>query len=572
MSSKLKLVLCWHMHQPEYRDPRDGVYQQPWTYLHAIKDYVDMVAHLERYPAAKAVVNFVPILLEQLDDYAQQIETWSRTRQTDSLRDPLLRALADPSCVSDPEDRIHLVSALMRANEQRIIQRFPALESLVKLGRALLTATDNGYYVSDDYLGDLAVWYHLGWMGETVRQSDVTVKTLLRQDSGFTQTQRHQLLDVIGNLMSGLFDRYRSLAEAGRIELSMTPYAHPIVPLLLDMRAGLESEPHAPQPSHLRYGKGAERVQWHLEHGRAVFERYFGVRPNGCWPSEGAISEQTIHAMAHAGFTWLASGDQLLSNSLTRSHGEEPGWHSQHGEAIACRHRVWQFDHLAPALFFRDDALSDKIGFDYQNWHADDAIHDFIHHLETIREACDGKDAVVSVILDGENAWEYYPDNGFWLLDNIYKHLSKHPHIELTTFGEVVHQSPKRTTLKHIVAGSWVYGTLSTWIGSQDKNRAWDLLVEARDAYERRKAEDNWDEETLALNRQQLAICEGSDWFWWFGDYNPSDAVRDFDRLYRLHLTRLYELLDEPVPESLKHTLASGTGHPESGGVMRRGH
>lgn len=571
MNSQLKLVVCWHMHQPEYRDPRDGVYQQPWTYLHAIKDYVDMAAHLERYPAAKAVVNFVPILLEQLDDYAHQIGRWQKSGDIKALRDPLLQTLADPGSIDGSSDRIRVVEALMRANEERIVHRFEPLNDLVKVGRALLSTTKNGQYVSNDFLSDLSVWYHLGWMGETVRQEDPRIKSLLRHESDFSEPQRHQLLGIIGELIGGLFDRYRKLAEAGRIELSMTPYAHPIMPLLLDLRAGTQSEPHAPQPAHSYYQNGAERVHWHLEHGRKVFERYFGIRPVGCWPSEGAISEHTIHAIARAGFSWIASGDQLLSNSLAKSRGEAPGSHA-HADGIEhCRYRIWQFDHLAPALFFRDDGLSDRIGFDYQNWHADDAIHDFIAHLEKIRTACEGEDAVVSVILDGENAWEYYPDNGFWMLDNLYKHLSDHPHFELTTFGAVTKQTPKRTELKHIVAGSWVYGTLSTWIGSPEKNHAWDLLVDARNAYERCKESEDWDADTLARNRQQLAICEGSDWFWWFGDYNPSDAVRDFDRLYRLHLTRLYELLKAPVPEALGHSLATGSGKPEGGGVMRRG-
>jgi len=571
MSTKLKLVLCWHMHQPEYRDPRDGVYQQPWTYLHAIKDYVDMAAHLERFPDARAVVNFVPILLEQLDDYASQIREWQQNGDVRLLRDPLLQVLADPPAVNDSAERASVVEALMRANEERIIHRFEPLNELVKIGRSLLAVTQNGRYISDGFLADLAVWYHLGWLGETVRQGDVRIKSLLRHEAGFSENQRHQLLGIIGELIGGIFDRYRKLAEAGRIELSMTPYAHPIMPLLLDLRAGTQSEPHAPQPTHSVYDNGAERVKWHLDHGRKVFEHYFGTRPTGCWPSEGAISEQTIHALAKAGFAWIASGDQLLSNSLAKSRGEAPGSHAHADGIDHCRHRVWQFDHLAPALFFRDDGLSDRIGFDYQNWHADDAIHDFIAHLEQVRKDCDGKDAVVSVILDGENAWEYYPDNGFWMLDNLYKHLSRHPHFELTTFGEVIKQTPKRKQLDHIVAGSWVYGTLSTWIGSPGKNEAWDLLVDARNAYERCKEAGGWDAETLERNRKQLAICEGSDWFWWFGDYNPSDAVRDFDHLYRLHLTRLYELLGEPVPEALSHSLASGSGSPEGGGVMRRG-
>ena len=562
MTTKIKVVLCWHMHQPEYRDPTNGVYQQPWTYLHGIKDYVDMVAHLERHPSARAVVNFVPILLEQLDDYAAQIASWRSSGDPGDLRDPLLVALAAPEHLVESEERIAVVHALMRANEERIIRRFDPLNELIDIGRSLLTVTDEGSYISDAFIGDLAIWYHLGWMAETVRRTHPDIKKLMKRARGFGAVDRHLMLNIIGDLLAGLFDRYRQLAQSGRIELSMTPYAHPIMPLLLDMRAGTEADPHSPQPEHVAYPQGGDRVLWHLEHGADVFEKYFGLRPTGCWPSEGAISEQTVHALSRSGYGWLASGGQVLANSLTR----------QGIESEECLHRVWQFDHLAPAMFFRDDGLSDLVGFDYQSWHAEDAVADLIHHLQNIRSDCDGQDAVVSIILDGENAWEHYPDNGFWFLDQLYSRLSEHPNIELTTFTDVVKQSLKRSQLKHVVAGSWVYGSLSTWVGSPDKNRAWDLLINARMAYERCKRQHDWSPETEARNRQQLAICEGSDWFWWFGDYNPGDAVRDFDRLFRLQLTRLYELMGEPVPAVLAHPLSSGGGTPEGGGVMRRGH
>ncbi|WP_407276754.1 glycoside hydrolase [Halothiobacillus sp. DCM-1] len=564
-ANKLSVVLCWHMHQPEYRDPRTAQYQQPWTYLHAIKDYVDMAAHLERYPAARAVVNFVPILLEQLDDYGAQIGEFVQHQNPVLLRDVVLRSLVAADSLTDPDERVRVVRALTRANEDRLVRRFEPFQDLIDLARAQLTSTERGEYFSDAFISDLSVWYHLAWMGETVRRSDPLIQSLMTRAAGFSVSDRLALLTRIGELIQGIFPRYRALAEAGRVELSMTPYAHPIMPLLLDVRAGTETLPHDPQPQGAEYALGAERVRWHLQHGLAVFERYFGRRPVGCWPSEGAISEPTIHALSQAGFTWAASGNQVLKNSLAKQNSVDSG----------CGHAVWQFDHLSPALFFRDDGLSDLIGFDYQKWHADDAVGDFIGHLERIAQSCSGSNAVVPIILDGENAWEFYPDNGYWLLDALYKRLSTHPQLVLTTFAEVVERVPARRILPHLVAGSWVYGNLATWIGSDAKNRAWDLLMTARLDYERAEAAGTWDASTQARNRQQLAICEGSDWFWWFGDYNPGDAVRDFDALYRLQLTRLYELIGLPVPSALSQPIClppETTGDQvEAGGIMRRG-
>ncbi|HER19628.1 MAG: glycoside hydrolase [Halothiobacillaceae bacterium] len=565
MTDKLPVVFFWHMHQPEYRDPRDGVYQQPWTYLHAIKDYADMAAHLERWPAARAVVNFVPVLLEQLEDYATQIGRYRSTGSSSELRDPVLKSLVDPGAL-DGEERSRVLAALQRANRERMVDRFPAFARLIRVAESLEQTASPGRYVDDAFIGDLSTWYHLAWCGETLRQSQPLIASLIERQSDYPVEERVALLDLIGETIAGLFDRYRALADRGQVELSMTPYAHPIMPLLQDMRAGLESEPAAPQPEAVSYPGGHERVQWHIEHGRTVFQRLLGREPSGCWPSEGAVSDATVRLLDEAGFSWAASGQQVLRNSLNHLRQE-----------VHCQHQSYELEAGSIRLFFRDDGLSDRIGFDYQNWHADDAIDDLIHHLVSIADTCSHLDVanpIVPIILDGENAWEHYPDNGFWLLDGLYKRLSDHPRLMLTTLGEYLETRPAAVTLPSLVAGSWVYGNLSTWIGESAKNRAWDRLVEAREAYIDAEENDGWDAETARLNAHQLAVCEGSDWFWWFDDSSPADAVRDFDRLYRLQLVRLYELIDRPVPEVLVEPICEPVPDDErikTGGTMRRG-
>jgi len=557
--SKLNVVLCWHMHQPEYRDPQTQVYQQPWTYLHAIKDYVDMVAHLEAHPKARAVVNFVPILLEQLDDYAAQIRGWRR--DATPLRDPLLGALADPGAFAEIDKREKLIRACLRANEQRLIERFAPYAELVEIAKDFLDTPHRLRYLSKDYLTDLVMWYHLAWMAETVRRDEVRVNQWMDQKRGFDARDREGMLALIGELLDGLFERYAVLAREGRVELSMTPYAHPIMPLLLDIPVMREAMPDAPLPADPHYPDGHERVIWHLEHGRAVFKRYFGIEPAGCWPSEGAISEATIRVLAEDGFEWVASGDTVLRNSLLRSDCDV-------GD---CKHLPYRYDGQAPLLFFRDDGLSDLIGFQYQNWHADDAVADLVMHLETIAAHCQGKESVVSIIMDGENAWEHYPHNGYWLLDRLYKTLSDHPNIALRTYADILAQKPTPRKLAHIVAGSWVYGTLSTWIGEKDKNRGWEMLVEAKKAFDQQLESGRINGEQRQRAIRQLAICEGSDWFWWFGDYNPAEAVSDFERLFRLQLRRLYLLLELTPPDYLDEVFAHGGGDPALGGVMRKG-
>ncbi|MEW5839238.1 MAG: glycoside hydrolase family 57 protein [Pseudomonadota bacterium] len=565
--ARLNVVLMWHMHQPEYRDPFSGEFQRPWTYLHAIKDYVDMAAHIEAHPEARAVVNFVPVLLEQIENYAEALQAYLHDRHA-PLPDPLLSALAADSAPQEEKARVELIESCLRANEQRLIQRFPAYAGLARIARDFLKKPEQVRYLGHAFFADLCMWYHLAWMAETVRRSDARIRGLMDKGGGFDVHDRHILLQVIAELMTGLIPRYRELALRGQIELSMTPYAHPIMPLLLDISSTREAWQDVVLPMDkgvvAHYPGGEERVRWHLHEGRRVFERVFGISPVGCWPSEGSVSAATLPLLAEAGFTWAATGSQVLHNSLRASGLAE--------RFKACPHRLYNVDSSpAPKMAFRDDGLSDLIGFKYSTWHADDAVGDLINHLVHIADHCHDGNHVASIIMDGENAWEYYPENGFYFLNGLYKRLAAHPRLRLTTYQELLRDEPVVSELPKLTAGSWVYGTFSTWIGEKDKNRGWTFLIEAKRACDQVLASKTLSAEQEQAVLLQLAICEGSDWFWWFGDYNSAEAVRDFERLFRLHLVRLYELLGVEPPAILGEVMAVGAGNPEAGGVMRTG-
>lgn len=561
--ARLKVVLCWHMHQPQYKDLQTDSYRLPWTYLHAVKDYVDMAAHLENEPGARAVVNFAPILLEQIEDYAARIRAF--LAEGAPIRDPLLAALGETVLPAEPAARMVLAESCLKANEKRLIQPYPRYHQLAEMVRWLRERPELAAYVNDQFLADLLVWYHLAWIGETVRRGDPRLRQLLDKAHGYSLADRRMLLEVIGELLEGVIPRYRRLAESGRVELSMTPYAHPIMPLLLSIDSAREAVPDMPLPALRRYPGGRERVRWHLKRGLETFERHFGFRPRGCWPSEGGVSEATLGLLDEFGFDWAASGETVLANSLRASGVKSLGAHKD------WLHQAYTLDGGRVACFFRDDGLSDAIGFRYSDWHADDAVADFVHHLETIAARMAGRpEAVVSVILDGENAWEYYPANGYYFLSALYQRLAAHPRLELTTYSQVL-QGVKPRTLKRLVAGSWVYGSFSTWIGDKDKNRGWDMLGDAKQAFDQAVQEGRLTGERLERAVEQLAVCEGSDWCWWFGDYNPAGSVSDFDSLYREHLANLYALMGEPPPEYLAHAFTHGGGEQAAGGVMRHG-
>ena len=571
MSKPLDLVFLWHMHQPDYRDYASGDFLLPWVYLHAIKDYTDMAFHLEQHPQVKGTINFVPVLLDQLEDYEQQFTTGQ-------IRDPLLRLLARENLNDlNTAERDLLLTSCFRSNHKSMVAPYHAYKRLSDLYKMLEPGGDIELaYLSGQYFSDLLTWYHLAWCGESVRREHDLVIRLMGKNEGFNYTDRKWLFDLIGQIVGGIIPRYRKLAESGQIELSTTPHYHPLAPLLLDINSASESIPEISLPHSKCYSGGKSRVQAQLLSAQKSHQTRFGVIPQGIWPAEGAVSTELLEVFAAQACRWTASGEGVLANSLRTAEHNLPDranylyrpYHLQ-GEASGVR------------CFFRDDRLSDLIGFEYSRWNGKDAALHFVSQLESIaQQAPEGEVPVVSVILDGENAWEYYPYNGYHFFADLYSELQAHSTISTTTYSgyldrrdaaEGNQQLAKEGELLRLVAGSWVYGNFSTWIGSPDKNRAWDLLCIAKQSYDLVMVSARLNEAERLVAEKQLASCESSDWFWWFGDYNPAHAVESFDRLYRSNLMQLYCYLKLPVPVILNSPISQGSGLPEAGGTMRRG-
>jgi len=549
-----ELALCWHFHQPDYRGD-DGVYRLPWTYLHAFKDYSDMAAHLEAHPGVRAVVNFVPVLLDQLDDYADQF-------RTGAVRDPLLAALIDPQPGATLEKRRALVAACFRLNVPTMLNWFAGYRALYTAWKNIEEEGDAALAdLPEAYFADLVTWYHLAWSGESVRRALPELAHWLSREDHFTLSERRQLFGWMGAVVAGIIPRFRALMERGQIEISTTPHSHPILPLLLDFGSAREARPGLPLPEQPGYPGGKARAEVHVAAAIATHTAHFGQVPTGCWPAEGGVSEATLAVLQAAGLRWAASGGGVLAHSrVGTALADAPGWFV--GKLADDRP-----GERPMACFFRDDHLSDLIGFEYQHWHAGDAVRHFIHALESYGQR---HSRLATVILDGENAWEYYPYNGWYFLDELYTALETHAGLETTTFSAYLDAHTETLgQLPHLVAGSWVHGDFTTWVGDAAKNRAWDLLCVAKQAYDAVYP-------GLEADRQQraqtlLMSCESSDWFWWLGDYNPGESMALFDGLYRHKLALLYAALGLPEPADLSVPLARGGGDAESGGVMRRG-
>jgi alpha-amylase/alpha-mannosidase (GH57 family) len=558
-SEKIKVALCWHMHQPEYVDQINGEFIQPWVYLHCIKDYIDMAQVLEEYPLARVVVNFSPVLLEQIEESVRRINAYFIEQR--ELPDLLLRTLVKHQINYSDEEKCSLIKLCLRANEERLIHRFEPFHLLTETGKRALNDARLLNYLPDQFFFDLLCWYFIAWMGETVRNHNKFIKQLSQQQGNFNYPQRVSLLELIGDIIKSIIPKYRQLLEKEQIEISISPGSHPIIPLILDFSAARDTEAEISLPA-CRYPEGEARAIKQIQHSIETYQRLFGQLPAGCWPSEGSICNATLHLLKDAGFQWVASGGTVLKNSLHKGQ-----------QKYQCIHHAFTLQENDLHCFFRDDPLSDLIGFTYSRWHAADAVSNMIHQIINIDNACNNNPStIIPIILDGENCWEYYPNNGYFFLKELYARLSSHPQIELLTFSDFINQKYETQRLNTICAGSWVYGTFSTWIGSPDKNRAWELLCEAKLQADRILADPNLSKSRRTQIENQLGICEASDWFWWFGDYNSAESVKDFDQLYRRHLHNLYRMLGLDTPDTINTVISVGKGNPENSGTMKRSH
>jgi len=550
------------MHQPFYRDTKTNEYALPWVYLHTIKEYTDMACILEGVSGARAVVNFVPSLTIQILDYAKRIQSW--LDGNGDMPDPLLAALATAPGTMSESQKTYILRQCFKLQQQLNLHRYPAYSRLWNLAEYCREQGSQDY-LDEQFYFDLLTWYHLAWLAESVREQHTVAKRLFNKAIRFSFEDRRELIELIAELLQALPGRYRKLANEHKVELSTTAYAHPIIPLQINFHTARETLPETHIPKH-PYPDGLARAREHLALAKQSHLQTFGSETAGCWPAEGAISRATVELLDAAGFSWCASGEGVLHHSLGYNLREN-------GNGTALNH-PWKIDKSQNIqCFFRDDHLSDMIGFEYQHWDTTDAVNNFIHQLSEISEhTATLQNPVVSIIMDGENAWEHYHHNGVPFLTLLYKKISEHPDFTLTTFSDYLDGSTTTETLPRLIAGSWVHGNLATWVGDTAKTRAWELLIDAKNHYDHVMTEDKLDPEQQFAATEQLRICEGSDWFWWFGDYNPGATVQDFDGLYRLHLSRLYELMGEPVPAILLEKISSGDGHAEGGGAMQRGH
>jgi alpha-amylase/alpha-mannosidase (GH57 family) len=524
---RIYLCFLWHMHQPFYKDLISGEYHLPWTRLHALKDYYGMVKILEEFPQVRQTFNLVPSMIVQVDEYAQGI-----------AKDPFLEAALKPAEDLTEAEQGFLLQHSFHADPRRMIYRYPRYGELYDAWQASNRNIERGRReFGAQAFRDLQVLSQVAWFDEEFLEGDPEVLALVQKGRNFSLEDQALVGRKQREIMSLVLPAYRRLAASGQIEISTTPFYHPILPLLCDSNIAGVSHPGLPLPSRFRYPEDARRQ---LEMAREFFAP---AQPRGVWPSEGSVSDEAFAIAAEAGFSWAASDSGVLDRTLG------------HSSSIVELYRpyLWQQGGHSLRVIFRDHFLSDLIGFVYSRMDAIQAADDFLFR---IRQNCysllsSGSDALVPIILDGENAWEYYDRNGRPFLRELYRRIARETNMQAVTVSEAL-DLVQAEPIDHIFPGSWINANFDVWIGAEEDNKAWEYLLRARQTYGQATAVP---EEERRLAYEELLIAEGSDWCWWYGPEHQSADRSEFDTLYRNHLANVYRALSLQPPEELSRPI-----------------
>ncbi len=544
MSHPLYVAFIWHQHQPLYKSRVAGHYQLPWVRLHGIKDYLDLVLMLERFPNLHQTVNLVPSLILQIEDYV-----------AGTAFDPYLTLSLMPAEQLTADQKTFTVSHFFDAHHRTMIDPHPRYSELFEQRQEEGVDWCVEHWTAKEF-SDLLAWHNLAWF-DPLFWTDPDIARWLEQQKDFSLSDRQRIYAKQRELLGRIIPQHRRMQENGQLEVTTTPYTHPILPLLADTHSGRVAVPEMALPK--------QRFQWtediprHLQKAWELYGDRFGCAPRGLWPSEQSVSPEILEPIAKQGFQWICSDEAVLGWSLSHFFHRDATGNVLEPEVLYQPYRL-----ATPSgdlsIVFRDHRLSDLIGFTYGSMAADEAASDLVGHLEaiarTLRQRQESSSTaldypwLVTIALDGENCWEYYQEDGKPFLENLYGILNQHPNIKLVTVAEYLKQYPATTSLPtdSLHSGSWVDGSFTTWIGDPAKNRAWDLLTEARHVLANHPEAT---EETNPEAWEALYAAEGSDWFWWFGEGHNSNQDSMFDQLFREHLVALYKALNEPVPKAL---------------------
>lgn len=504
------------MHQPYYKNLLTHQTQMPWVRLHGTKDYLDMVKILEKYPEIHLTFNLVPSLIEQIDDYTNR-----------TVKDKFLELSYKPAYELTSQEKVFILENFFSINKERNILIHPRYYDLY------LKKLRKSEFTEQDFL-DLQVWFNLVWIDPIFRQNTPELRNLLVKARFFSEEEKQFVLNKQIEILEEIIPTYKKFMEAKQIEITVSPYYHPILPLLYSTKIAKEGNPQSLLPKiNFSY---PEDVKVQIDSAIKFYQERFRNSLMGMWPSEQAVSEHIVPFFIQAGINWIVADEAVLFKSIKIK---------KRNTKLIYKPYLLKRKGSSLNIIFRDRNLSDLISFVYYNFKTEDAVNDFMKHLENIHNAFKEQDLLVTVAMDGENAWEYYPNDGFDFLNLLYQKLSDSKFARTTTITEYLKKHSAEFEIKRLAAGSWIYAKFDKWINNPFKTRAWECLVQARQELENIECQASSIEKDLAW--KQIYILEGSDWFWWYGENHT-----DFDRLFCTHLSNFYTIIGKTVPEHLK--------------------
>jgi alpha-amylase/alpha-mannosidase (GH57 family) len=519
------------MHQPLYKDLVTGEYRLPWTRFHALKDYYGMVKVLQDFPSVHQTFNLVPSMIVQIQDYA-----------SGTAADPFLDCAVKPAEELNEAESEFVLRYFFQANADHLIYRYPRYGELFNVWKSCGTnpqVARRHFSVQD--LRDLQVLSQVAWFDEEFQEHDEEVKGLIAKGRDYSLADQALMARKEREILGLVVPTYKEFAARGQIEISTTPFYHPILPLICDSNIASVSHPGVALPSRFQYPQDALDQ---MKRAREYMDREFGRAPVGLWPSEGSVSDAALSLAAEAGFQWAASDNGVLARTINQDGGTD----------VTYRSYLWQQQGRELRMIFRDHFLSDQVGFVYSGMRAEDAAGQFLERIrENTRPLLErGADVLVPIILDGENAWEYYDHNGRPFLRELYRRISQASDLAALTVSEALALDQPRT-LDHIHPGSWIDANFDVWIGAEEDNIAWEYLLLARRKFAEMAASVSEEQRKLAY--EEILIAEGSDWCWWYGPQHFSDNRIEFDELYRQHLANVYRALGLTPPQELSRPI-----------------
>ena len=513
----MNIAFLWHMHQPYYKNPLTDTFIMPWTFLHLIKDYYDMIKVVEEFENVKVTFNFVPSLIEQIQGYEETLDN-----------DFFIKILKKPVESLNDNDKKSLLRQLFLANYENMIFPFKRYKELFDKKQDYKNSIEKAF--SNDELLDLEVLYLLTWTGYFIREESEIVKNLIDKGKNYSENDKIILLDELQTFIKKVIPEYKNLYNQGKIEISSSPYFHPILPLLIDINIAKVAMPDVNIPFRINnfYEDAEKQVALAIE----KFKDTFNIEPKGFWPSEGSVSTDTLDLFGKFNVKWIATDEDILFKSK---------------ENLSKKDLYRGYDYNGVKVFFRDKDLSNLIGFIYSKWNYEDAANDLYNRIKNIQKLVNDENAILSIILDGENAWEFYKNNGIPFLRKVYSLIENDNTLKFVTFSEYIENNSDFPSLSYIFPGSWINANFGIWIGHPEENKAWEFLDIAKTFLNQYKDKKEF-QDKYELAEKELLIAEGSDWFWWYGDDFYSEMSDKFDSLFRTHLSNIFTIFNEDIP------------------------